>query len=116
MAMVAWRFKGMERSGLFSRGRMKSSFFLMSSSLRLASSEMRMPVWRRISTMAQTLISSRQASRSLEYSSWVNMRGGGVVYLGWVRGEAGVGVWGAGWWRDLKKGLGGVVLRVIDLG
>ncbi len=57
---------------------------------RLASSEMRMPVWRRISTMAEMRESERQASRRARYSSLLRTRGGLRSYLGWLTEAAGL--------------------------
>lgn len=57
---------------------------------RLASSEIRMPVWRRSSTIAEMRESVLQASRRARYSSLLKTRGGLRSYLGWLTVAAGL--------------------------
>lgn len=71
---------------------MLSLLFLesISSRVRLASSEILMPVWSRISTMAEMRVSLLQASLRALYSSLLKTRGGLRSYLGWATREAGL--------------------------
>lgn len=80
-----------------------------------ASSLMRMPVWRRSSTIAEVRISSLHTSRRFLYSVEERMRGAEVSYLGWA--TVTLGSFSSRPWlrRNLKKDLVEFSFREADL-